>query len=1134
MLYDGRIIWHGPVERHRPVRRRHGRPVHPRPRRRSDPDGDPGLTLGHRWRETAMPNRFVCQSAAPASRSGPAAAKPAAAGTRWSRRRRATAEAAARDQGQARAEARLRAAGRRIARRWRGGQTGIAEFDRVCGGGLVPGSALLIGGDPGIGKSTLLLQVAAALRRHAAAASTSPARKRSTRCGCAPSGWASRDAPVQLAAATSVRDIVATLERPDAPEVVVIDSIQTMWVDALESAPGTVAQVRASAQALIRLAKRRGFVLLLVGHVTKEGRSPARACSSTWSTPCSTSRASAATSSASCARSRTASAPTDEIGVFEMTDARPARGRQPVGAVPRRARRRRQPGAAVFAGIEGTRPLLVEIQALVAPSRARHAAPRRGRLGRQPAGDDAGGAGGALRRWRSAPRRLSQRRRRPADQRAGGRPGGGGGAGLGVAAARPLPPDTVVFGEIGLAGEVRAGRPARGAAEGSGEARLPRGGGAGAAAGRRQARRPVSFTRSAHAADLLARVQRRRPQRAPRAEGRACLSLPLTAVDIGDRRRPVALGPGGLRPRLRARGAVGRGLDRRGGGGRVRHAVRPAVRARHSSQPPLLADVAAGAVRLPRRADRALDADPRRSRGGSSDSALGAIDRSLGFVFGAGARRGARLPRLPADRLADAAGRAAAVAAARRAACRWSSRGPTAIRVAGQRDDRRRAVDPSQERRRRKLETDRMARDIMQSRTARLRRRSAIAQAEGLHRKRAATNWSACSKGIADGRDAMAAQANRLRRRRSAYDDDHLHEECGVFGIFGDADAAAHTALGLHALQHRGQEAAGIVTFDGEHFHAHRRSGWSATTSATRRGHRPAARQRSRSATSATPPPARRVLRNVQPLFADFEFGGLAIAHNGNLTNALALRQRAGASAAAIFQSTTDTEVIIHLIATSQYSTVVDRLIDALRQVEGAYSLVALTRRKLIGVRDPSASARWCSAGSTAPGSSPRRPARSTSSARDFVRDVEPGEIVVIDDAGPALDQAVRQGAHAASASSSTSTSPGPTRRSRAAASTRSASASAPSSPAKAASKPTSSCRCPTPACRRRSATPRRPACRSSSASSATTMSAAPSSSRPSTSASSASGSSTTPTARCSRASASSWSTIRSCAAPPR
>jgi amidophosphoribosyltransferase len=233
---------------------------------------------------------------------------------------------------------------------------------------------------------------------------------------------------------------------------------------------------------------------------------------------------------------------------------------------------------------------------------------------------------------------------------------------------------------------------------------------------------------------------------------------------------------------------------------------------------------------------------------------------------------------------------------------------------------------------------------------------------------------------------------------RTTPDDDHFHDECGVFGIFGHADAAATTALGLHALQHRGQEAAGIVTYDGEHFHAHKALGLVGDNFGSESiiDHLPGsvAVGHVRYATTGET-----VLRNVQPLFADFEFGGLTIAHNGNLTNALAIR-RALVSRGSIFHSTTDTETIIHLIATSHYSTVVDRLIDAMRQLEGAYSLVAITRRKLIGMRDPY-------------GVRPLVLGRlgkahilaSETCALDiigatFIRDVEPGEIVVIDDQG--------------------------------------------------------------------------------------------------------------------------------------
>jgi amidophosphoribosyltransferase len=185
----------------------------------------------------------------------------------------------------------------------------------------------------------------------------------------------------------------------------------------------------------------------------------------------------------------------------------------------------------------------------------------------------------------------------------------------------------------------------------------------------------------------------------------------------------------------------------------------------------------------------------------------------------------------------------------------------------------------------------------------------------------------------------------------SPYDDDHLHEECGVFGIIGLKDAAAAAALGLHALQHRGQEAAGIVSFDGEHFHAQHALGHVGKTFSRediiRRlmGH--AAIGHNRYATTGET-----ALRNVQPFFADFDFGGFALAHNGNLTNAYTLRKEL-IHAGSLFHSTSDTEVIIHLMAQSKQNTPVDRLIDALKRVEGAYSLICLMPGSLIGVRDP-------------------------------------------------------------------------------------------------------------------------------------------------------------------------------------
>ncbi|ODU55994.1 MAG: amidophosphoribosyltransferase [Acetobacteraceae bacterium SCN 69-10] len=232
--------------------------------------------------------------------------------------------------------------------------------------------------------------------------------------------------------------------------------------------------------------------------------------------------------------------------------------------------------------------------------------------------------------------------------------------------------------------------------------------------------------------------------------------------------------------------------------------------------------------------------------------------------------------------------------------------------------------------------------------------------------------------------------------------DDKMHEECGVFGVWNHADAAALTALGLHALQHRGQEATGIVSHDGQHFHTHRGLGLvgenfgDARVIASLPGMRAMGHNRY-ATTGAT------LLRNVQPLYADFEFGGLAVGHNGNLTNATTLR-RALVRRGCLFQSTTDSEVFIHLIAISLYSNVVDRLIDALKQVVGAYSLIALTDSALMGVRDP-LGVRPLILGRMGEGAQTSWVLASETCALDivgaeFVRDVEPGEIVIINDQG--------------------------------------------------------------------------------------------------------------------------------------
>ena len=233
---------------------------------------------------------------------------------------------------------------------------------------------------------------------------------------------------------------------------------------------------------------------------------------------------------------------------------------------------------------------------------------------------------------------------------------------------------------------------------------------------------------------------------------------------------------------------------------------------------------------------------------------------------------------------------------------------------------------------------------------------------------------------------------------RHPLDMDSLHEECGVFGVFGHSDAAALTALGLHALQHRGQEAAGIVTFDGVQFYSHRAAGHVgdifSSSSVMNRLPGPVAIGHNRYSTTGET-----ALRNIQPLFADYESGGFALSHNGNLTNATILRREL-VRRGCLFQSTTDTEVIIHLIAISEQVNTVDRLIDALRRVIGAYSLVAMTNDRMIGVRDPMG-IRPLVIG-TLDGV---HVLASESCALDiigaeFLRDVSPGELVVIDKNG--------------------------------------------------------------------------------------------------------------------------------------
>jgi amidophosphoribosyltransferase len=230
------------------------------------------------------------------------------------------------------------------------------------------------------------------------------------------------------------------------------------------------------------------------------------------------------------------------------------------------------------------------------------------------------------------------------------------------------------------------------------------------------------------------------------------------------------------------------------------------------------------------------------------------------------------------------------------------------------------------------------------------------------------------------------------------FDEDKLHEECGVFGVFEHPEAGALTALGLHALQHRGQEAAGIVSFDGQQFLSERHIGLVSENFT-----KPAVMERlkgnraighNRYSTAGGPN-----LRNVQPLFAEFAGGGFAVAHNGNLTNARTLQRRLQRRGS-IFQSTSDTETIIHLIATSDRGPLVDRMIDALRQIEGAFSLVALTEKKMIGCRDP-LGVRPLMLGDLdgAPVLASETCALDIIGAR-LVREVEPGELLIITDHG--------------------------------------------------------------------------------------------------------------------------------------
>jgi len=367
-------------------------------------------------------------------------------------------------------------------------QTGIAELDRVCGGGLVPGSAILVGGDPGIGKSTLLLQAAAAIappikegsRELKARAATAAyitgeeaidqVRLRAERLGVVAS-------PMLLAAASNVRDIIASLDRGDAPDLVVVDSIQTMYLDTLDSAPGTVSQVRATAQELIRLAKRRGFVLVLVGHVTKEGVIAGPRVLEHMVDTVLYFEGERGHQFRILRAVKNRFGATDEIGVFEMSDrglvevpnpsalflaGRPVAGQDASGVAGADAGENELAelsdgqisGSAVFAGMEGTRPVLVEVQALVAP--AILGTPRRAVVGWD------GTRLAMITAVLDARCGLSVGAKDIYLNIAGGLRIVEPAADLAVAAAlvsalteTPVPMDTVVFGEIALSGDVR-------------------------------------------------------------------------------------------------------------------------------------------------------------------------------------------------------------------------------------------------------------------------------------------------------------------------------------------------------------------------------------------------------------------------------------------------------------------------------------------------------------------------------------------------------------------------------------------------------------------------------------------------------------------------------------------------------
>jgi DNA repair protein RadA/Sms len=332
--------------------------------------------------------------------------------------------------------------------------TGISEFDRALGGGLVPGSATLLGGDPGIGKSTLLLQAAANLARRGLSVAyisgeeaVDQVRLRARRLGLG-------DAPVQLAAATSVRDILTTMAQGAPPALLVIDSIQTMHSDLIEGAPGTVSQVRASAQELIRFAKERGTALMLVGHVTKDGTIAGPRVLEHMVDTVLSFEGERSHQYRILRASKNRFGGTDEIGVFAMVE----EGLTEVGnpsALFLTDRAEQVTGATVFPALEGTRPVLVEIQALTVRLSS-GATPRRAVVGW-----DSGRLAMIL-AVLEARCGLSFSTAEVYLNIAGGYRISDPAADLAVAAAlvsalaeRPLPSDAVLFGEVALSGEIR-------------------------------------------------------------------------------------------------------------------------------------------------------------------------------------------------------------------------------------------------------------------------------------------------------------------------------------------------------------------------------------------------------------------------------------------------------------------------------------------------------------------------------------------------------------------------------------------------------------------------------------------------------------------------------------------------------